>query len=323
MLRLLLWILPGPLLGLGVLALLQSRETTAPHGIAVTGGDFPRTVSSGGDRIVLAAPPQRVVLASTPLVDLGVALVGPERVAAICDQAFTWSVLALDRRGFGDVPVFHEYLAETLLALRPDLVLCNPFSTAGTTARLRESGIPVVPFDHPRSLEAALAQLDAVGWMLGVEARAATVAASVRERAAALAARPGARVGLRAMTYVNHGTGAWSSGGACMIDEWLRLAGLRNAGAELGRQDVFKISTEELLALDPDLIVVTAQLGQAQDPSEALLRGDPNLARLRAVREERILRVHPLDVATTSHEIVAAAERLADAAEALLAQRPR
>lgn len=317
------WWLPGALLAAAVIIWFGSRQAPVQEEVRVTAGDFPRRVTLGRDELVLPSPPQRVVLGSTAAVDLAAALVEPARVVAVCDQAFTWSSLAQDPRGFAAVPLFHEYLAESMLALRPDLVLCNRFSAQATTAQLRDAGIPVVPLDHARDLERALVQVELVGRILGAEARAAAVVADARHRVGRLAQQPGRRHGLRALTYVNHGTGAWTNGRACMADELLRLAGMRNAGAEAGSSDVWRLTTEELLALDPDLIVVTERVGQAQDPSEALLRGDPNLQAMRAVRSGRIVRVHPLALATTSHEIVAAAEQLVERVEALLGGEPR
>src|SRR5690606_28702967 len=54
-------------------------------------GGFPRVVAlPGGASLRLERPPQRVLAANTAVVDTLTRLVAPERVAALCEQAFTW-----------------------------------------------------------------------------------------------------------------------------------------------------------------------------------------------------------------------------------------
>ena len=105
----------------------------------------------------------------------------------------------------------------------------------------------------------------------------------------------------------------------------LQLVGLRNAAAEAGREGHATISFEELLRLDPDLILVSRPLqmeeGSAGDrggASERLLLSESSLAGLRAVRERRIVSLPAWLYATASHEIVSGAEALALSVDELL-----
>jgi ABC-type Fe3+-hydroxamate transport system substrate-binding protein len=105
------------------------------------------------------------------------------------------------------------------------------------------------------------------------------------------------------------------------------LAGLHNAVAERGTVGHVGFTFEELLALDPDVIVVSRPLKMPEGPSgdrggaaEKILYGEASLAGLRAVRERRVVSLPAWLFATGSHELVHGAEVLADEVEALLAR---
>ena len=116
------------------------------------------------------------------------------------------------------------------------------------------------------------------------------------------------------------GDGGWIAGSNTTHHEMITLAGLRNAAE--GRSDYVRASFEDLITYDPDFIVV-GDIGSGTETTSALLRTEPTLADLRAVREDRILRVPARLISSSSQEIVTGAEFLVDAIERWLAERER
>jgi len=285
--------------------------------------------AAGCERTTPSAPPpdsepRRIVPASATAVDFVTELVEPERIAALPAQAAEYSRLVALEGALAGTPRFEAYLAEPVLAQRPDLVVVDPWQAPDTTARLRRAGVAVFALPEIHTWEAARAALLQLGGVLRAPARAEELAGELDRRVARLTERAAARAGLRALCYSNFGASGWSAGSQTSVHEILRLAGLRNAVAEAGRVGHVGLGFEALLVLDPDLIVVSRPLampaGAAGDrggASEAVLTAEPSLAGLRAVRERRIVSLPAWLYATGSHEMVRAAEVLADEVDAL------
>jgi iron complex transport system substrate-binding protein len=295
-------------------------EATLAAGDAAVG--FPRRiVLPGGGELLLEAAPQRLVPASSAAVDLLLALVPPERLAGLPGQALDFSALA--DRGPEDTdaltrPRFKVYAAEPLLALDPDLVLADGWQLADTTQRLREAGVPVLELRALESLDDVRATLLLLGSICDEQPRARAVVADLDARVEALARTADRRAGATVLAYSNGGSGGWLAGAGTCADEWIRLAGLRNAAADrVGHQ---RCSFEELLVLDPDLIVVSGPSSyDGKGATERLLREEPALAGLRALAGGRIIALPAWLYDTVSQNMVTAAEALARGADAALA----
>lgn len=271
-----------------------------------------------------AKRPTLVLPASATAVDFATALLEPEQLAGLPEQALEYSVLnALEPR-FAAIPRFAVYLAEPVLALGPTLVLADAYQAPQTTERLRHAGIEVVTLPVIATWSDARRVLLDLGARLGRDERATELAAQLDERVKRLGERASAAERRTALVYSSFGGVGATAGSQTTIDEVLRLAGLVNLVARAGRVGHLDLNFEGLIALDPDLIVVSAPLrlppsaqGDLGGASERVLLGAPVLAHLRAVRERRIVALPAWLFATGSHELVRAAEALRDAVDEL------
>ena len=265
-----------------------------------------------GSSVRVPVSPRHIIPASSGLVDLLTALVPPERIAALPRQALGFSGLRDPDSPYLARPQFQVYAAEPLLAMRPDLVLADRWQTADTGNRLREAGVAVLEVGRIERLDDVRATLRLLARATGTEADCEALLAGLDLRLAALAQGAPRRAGLRALAYTNGGTGGWAAGADTTADEWITLTGMTNAAAEAGRVSHVRFTFEELLLLDPDVIVVSAPGGAGEDGgTAALLRGEPALASLRAVRDDLIVPMPAWLYDTISQHIVTAAEVLA------------
>ncbi len=274
--------------------------------------------------------PERIVAASATAVDLVVTLAGLERMVGVPAQALEYSVLHEGRPEPRAIARFEAYLAEPVLALRPDLVVIDPWQAPETTAQLRATGILVLTLPSVRNFSDARQALVVAGDALKDAELSARALADFDRRLEALRARSRQRE-LRGLAYSNFGGAGSTAGRDTTIDALFEVLGIENQIAQRGTVGHAGISFEDLLALDPDLILVSEPLRMGEGPSgdrggaaERILRGEPSLAGLRAVREERIVTLPAWLFATGSHELVTAAEELARRVgqlEARLAER--
>lgn len=275
----------------------------------------------------LVGSPVRVVPSSARGLEYLGVLLPPERFAALPEQAFEYATLGVAAPAFAELPLYYAYLAESVLAFEPDLVLCDPWQSNDTNQRLREAGVPVVIVPSTVSWRQGTEVLTELGRLLGLEREARAVCEDLERRVAALERTGAARAELRVLPYSNFGSQGYSAGSDTTLDEMIRLAGMRNAAADAGRVGNGTLGFEALLVLDPDVIVVSSPLnapaGSSGDRGGAardLLLSEPVLADLRAVREDRIVALSPGLFACASQEVVTGAEVLAREVDRLLAR---
>lgn len=269
-------------------------------------------------------PPQRIVPASATAVDMLVALVEPARIAGFPSQALDYSTVSTSDPALAARVKFDAYQAEPVLALEPDLVVIDPWQALETTQRLREADVRIFVLPEIASWPDARAALLSLAAELDAGARARELVAALDARVERLSASASSKGRLRALCYSNFGAAGSTAGARTTIDEMMRLAGLVNLIAERGASGHVEISFEELLVLDPEVILVSrplslgeAHTGDRGGASERLLYGEPSLRGLRAVREKRIVALPAWLFATGSHELVRGAEELERAIDAL------
>ena len=271
-----------------------------------------------GRTLQLTDRPAAIVPTAAGAVDIVLELVEDlERIAALPEQTFGYANADVDERAFPAERRFFDYLIEPMLQLAPDLVVTHHWQAPDTTRGLVGHGLPVLILPDLLSFDGLLEQVRLVGEAVAEPERAAALVADLERRRAELAARD--RSAVRAMTYSNHGAGGWTAGTETTGDLLLSWAGLTNvAVAEEDLEGYARMSFEDLLLLDPDVIVCGTSLeAGAHSTSLAVLESDPALAQLTAVREGRVVVLPARLFTASSHHVLTAAEELAAAVDAM------
>jgi iron complex transport system substrate-binding protein len=199
--------------------------------------------------------------------------------------------------------------AEDILMLRPDVVVASLFDKRSTRELLRQHGINLAEFSVPTTMAEVKAQLVRMGEITGHADRAAAeiarLDAATQHARAALANRSE-----RVLPLSRRG---WVFGRNSLTGALLQQAGLRNAADELGLTDGGFASLEAIIALKPDLLLVSEEGDRAEDEGTAFL--------LHPVLE----RFYPLDKRLVMPErfTVCGGVMLADALDRLVAEMKR
>lgn len=186
---------------------------------------------------------------------------------------------------------------ERIVASRPDLVLCTTDGNPKEKVRiLEEMGIPCFAVG-PQDLPAVFGTIERIGTLLGVPETGRREANALRERSAKVSGS-GACAGRRVET----GTGGTdprprvlfavstspviAAGTGTFLDELIRRSGGSNSAARFtGRYP--RLSTEDLVAASPDILLVAAMLGVERFPDA--------VTRWKEIPAFRDHQVHPLD----------------------------
>lgn len=233
-------------------------------------------VADASAHLVPLSDLRRIVSASFIADRLLFELADPDRIAALTSYG---SEHARDRNHYVGKPLVRGLDdIEGLVALAPDLVLVSNFGDPRRLARLREAGIEVFDLGEMRGLRTLIPNIGAVATLLGKQDEGARLAASFMRRMNSVASdvTPARR---RTAAYLSvSGTQLLGATVGTGYHDVLVHAGLIDAAA--GRfRDWLHYRTEDVLALDPDVIVTRAGI-------EPLVCRHPGLERLRVCRGE-------------------------------------
>lgn len=290
---------------------------------------FPVTVTSCDQEVVFTQAPERIlVLARAELVAILSELGELDRIVGRAgaypreyfDDATNAAIAAITSLGDDLDESGHLQISqEVILDLEPDLVLGLPDGV--DQAALQAAGIPVIrqPANCPDGLdevgfETIYAEVEKFGTILGVPDRADEVVAQLRTRVAdveaAAAEVGGGRVAAALYPTVGGGT-TYAYGTKSFAHVLLETAGFTNAFEETDER-VFEVATEELIARDPELLLLLHVDGEPGPVADAV-RQLPGTTGITAVATEQIL-VVPINFGEyPSPLVIDGLERLVDA----------
>ncbi|MBB4862665.1 iron complex transport system substrate-binding protein [Pseudomonas nitritireducens] len=242
-------------------------------------------------------PPQRILALNQHAADLLLALGVGKRLIGV---AYIDDDLDIADGRYRGVPLLSRQYpsAEAVYAQRPDLVVAG-FASAfrlgnlsreelgehGVASYLLDAGCGVWQNDLFAGVET---DLQTLGDMLGETKRAQQL---IRRQRAELAEARRLFVGSKPLEvfYLDSASnGLESQGRRGVVTQLLHAAGAHNLfeDVDLGG---FTASTEQLLARDPDVILLADALWSTAAQKVRTLRADPVLSQLRAVREGRFV----------------------------------
>lgn len=287
-----------------------SRPDSKPY---VEGESFPKTlVDSYGQRIVLAKPPQRIVSAMLASDEILLDLLPRERLAAVTRLAVVpeQSNVSKKARGLPQIPTLQ---LEPILILQPDLVITSRLSDGNAIALLRQCGVPVFCLGQFDTLNEIRENVLLLGQAVGEETRAEKIVAwmdqtleEVKKRTRGIKNKPG----------VLFSDGGFTAGKNTIFDEMVNLAGGRNLAAEAGFSGYAQMSTEMVLALNPDVLIVPMPFPEKADPTwqpGSSLLDDPLFQSVNAVRQRRVHVLPSQHLNSISHYVVKGAVAVAHA----------
>ncbi|MFZ5775839.1 MAG: ABC transporter substrate-binding protein [Thermodesulfobacteriota bacterium] len=226
-------------------------------------GGAATVTDQAGRTVTIPHTPKRIIALAPSLVEIVYDLgEGSRLVGATQFSDFPAEAQRLPRVGS-----YVRLDLERIVALSPDLCLgIKEGNPKHQVEKIEATGIPVYVID-PRDLAGVMEAIRGVGAVLGVATKAEAVAVEmagriekVRRRAAAATTRPRVFFQLYSPPIVTAGDNTFTH-------EMITLAGGLNLGA--GPVAYPRFSWEEVLARDPEVVVVTA-MGGKQAPEHLL-----------------------------------------------------
>lgn len=155
--------------------------------------------------------------------------------------------------------------AEEILAIDPDLVVGMPARRSAVMTALKEQHYPALDLRTAESFAAIAEQTRTVARAVGKPARGEALVAGMERDLAALG-KPGK--GRVAAYYQRRG---FLTGTGTLVDDLMQRAGLVNLAGRLGKPSLSQLSIEELVAAQPDFIIVESSTDRVTDQGTEML----------------------------------------------------
>ena len=263
---------------------------------------WPREIETEDGVIQIKDPPQRILSYSLGHDEMVLAIVSSDRIAAV--GKYTGDPAYSNIADFAaDLPRYEKGV-ENVLAADPDLVIVSKFTDADIVKLIEEAGVTVVRPALESSAEGNILNILLIGYMLGVEDRALELAAEIEGRLGLVADRvPPAGDESRpvVLALTKYSDKIYAAGDGTTEGGIIETAGGVNAAATEGLSAHKEISVESILAMDPDVILITQppHFGGTEFRDEIL--GNPVLAEIPAVAHDLVHLVDSRIYTTLSH----------------------
>lgn len=236
-------------------------------------------VDQAGREVVIEEKPERLVSSYYITTSLLIALGLEDHLVGIEAQADKRAIYKLSAPALLDLPsvgTAKEFDLEGCAALEPDLVIL-PLKLKNTVEALESLGIDVL-LVNPENQELLNGMIDLVAAATGTGEKAHQLKDFAAEQEALLAEAL-AEVEKPTVYLAGNSSMLSTAGDAMYQSDMIRLGGGVNAASEITDTYWVKISYEQLLAWDPDYIILAAEAVYAVED----VLTDPNLSACKAV----------------------------------------
>lgn len=234
-------------------------------------------------RVMVPDDPGRVISLAPSITEIVFALNQENRLKGVT----RYSDYPAEAKNLPRIGSYVRLDIERIVALNPDLCIATKDGNPKTIIdRLESLNIPVYVV-NPHNLDTILATILEIGAILNAGQRAKTLTAGMHTRIQRVVSRV-AQIDYRPRVFFQIGISPIVSAGSdTFIHELIEIAGGINLAE--GRSAYPRFSTEQVLALEPEVFIITSMARQAVfEQVKAEWRRWPNIP---AVRDERIFLV--------------------------------
>jgi len=210
-----------------------------------------------------SAVPQRIVSINLCADQLVLALTDREQIAGLTHNATDPEMSGEAAKAHG-LPLLSNS-AEQILAIEPDLIVGMPASRSAALRALPEQSYPLLDLATANTLDEIYTSIRQTAVAVGHPERGDALIARMQGELAGLP-KPGR--GRVAAYYQRRG---YMTGTGTLIDELMTRVGLVNLAGKLGKPPLSQLSLEEMVAAEPDFLIVESATDKVTDQGSEML----------------------------------------------------
>jgi iron complex transport system substrate-binding protein len=207
--------------------------------------------------------PQRIVSINLCADQLVLALADRKQIAGLTKNATDREMSGEAAKAHG-IPLLSNS-AEQILAIEPDLIVGMPASRSAALAALPKHTYPLLDLETANTLEEIYVSIRETAAAVGHPGRDDALIARMQDELAGLPKPGNGRV---AAYYQRRG---YMTGTGTLIDELMTRVGLVNLAAKLGKPPLSQLSLEEMVAAQPDFLIVESATDKVTDQGSEML----------------------------------------------------
>lgn len=209
------------------------------------------------------AVPQRIVSINLCADQLVLALADRKQIAGLTKNATDAEMSGEAAKARG-LPLLSNS-AEQILAIEPDLIVGMPASRSAALRALPEQSYPLLDLATANTLDEIYTSIRQTAVAVGHPERGDALIARMQGELARLP-KPGR--GRVAAYYQRRG---YMTGTGTLIDELMTRVGLVNLASKLGKPPLSQLSLEEMVAAEPDFLIVESATDKVTDQGSEML----------------------------------------------------
>lgn len=270
---------------------------------------WPRQIESSEGVVTIEAPVKNAHMLSLGHAEIMLALVGPKPLSATYSFYSDPQISNITDQ-ITDIPVI-GFDPEEVVALEPDFAIVSRFTDADLVAILKEAGIPVIRTSLENSTEGNIPNILLMAYAFGAEQRGLQLADEIQTRLQYIQEtiqneNPDKPLVLSTAFYDS----IWVAGTDSTENGIIIAAGGTNAATKAGIESHQQVSIESIVAMNPDIIIIT-QPQESAIKYANMLKNEPAMQNVPAVKNNYIFTVPPNYFTTLSHWNIRGIETLA------------
>ena len=268
-----------------------------------------------GLTLQFAEKPRRIVSYSISTDEILMALVEPERIAALSRLADDPGVSSIVKEAKQVPHRVQGNSVESILAFKPDLVIIPDFHPQEMLQSARELGLKAYIYKTPSDIKGVMRSIRQIAALTGEKEKGEAVIIKMEEKIKRVEKKLSAIPPKQRKRVIQlRSEGAFyapdnSFGDVC------RHAGVNDATLELNYPTAMEITQEKIVELNPDIIFVPSwdYDGEHEPVGERLkIINNPSYQGIKAVREGKVYTISGALVLTVSQYIADAVEEVAE-----------
>ncbi|HIU56643.1 MAG TPA: ABC transporter substrate-binding protein [Candidatus Ornithomonoglobus merdipullorum] len=294
-----------------------AQDTTADTASGQTsdGGDYPMTFDNYGREVTISEQPERVLTLGPNCTELFAALGLEDYVIGRSLVNHSRGPLDEYADAVNGIPELNHGSAtrEAILSSGADFIYAIDWEISDTGCNIDEAGEygMNVYVNSAATLEQQYQEILDIGKIFGVEDAAESFVADQRARIEAVQTAVAGGEPVDVLVYDSGSNGVFTCSGSNFETLLIELAGGHNIFDDLTDQQWVTVSYEEVLARDPDIILIHDYDSPSVEAKIAEIKSDPTLSQLECVQNSRF--------AAITLESVLPGDRMAYAVESMAA----
>lgn len=256
---------------------------------------FPLTVTDeAGNKNTIQKQPQHIVSVTEGTDEILAGLIPKSELAMVTNFSSDPQYSNVTNFVKG-IPQIQDANAETIIAAKPDLVLLASYTNQGIVNQIKQAGIPVYEFTDFTSISSIEKNIKVVGQLLGEGKKSNQLVHSMESKINTISNAVKDKKKLQVLDYSSYG---YAAGDNTTVNQMIEMAGGINAAKGLNGWQ--KISEEEIVKLNPDVIIVA----ESDKGFEKKVLSNSALQNVNAVKNKQVFAINGADLSSVSQYII-------------------